>query len=383
MSSMQNGSLIKANRRNGPEVWEFRWRDRTSGNAVYRRIVLGSTQQFPTEIEARAAAAGIVLEINVNDPRVQTHALTISQLAEHYRHRELSSDNTWKSYKKGYENYLKRWIVPKWGEFALCKIKPIEVELWLRQLPLARSSCAKIKNIMSVLFNHARRYELFDDNPIQLVRQSAKRRRIPLILLVDEIRQLLSAVGPLPRILIFMDATTGLRQSELFGLRWRDVAFDGGQMNVVRSVVQGVISSCKTETSMKPVPMGPYLADMLKKWKDEAVYASPDDWVFASVRTQGKRPVWGQSLMRKKIHPVAKKLGINKRIGWHTFRHSYSSILRSLRTDIKVHQDLLRHSSARLTLDTYTQCVTTAKREAQDAVIRLLVPNLCTEFGLL
>jgi len=104
---MQNGSLIKANRRNGQELWEFRWRDRTSGKAVYRRIALGSAQQFPTEIEARAAAAGIVLEINVNDPRVQTHALTMSQLAEHYRHRELSPDNTWKSYstKRGYENY--------------------------------------------------------------------------------------------------------------------------------------------------------------------------------------------------------------------------------------------------------------------------------------
>jgi integrase len=236
-------------------VWEFRWRDRTSGKAVYRSIVLGSAQQFPTEIEARAAAAGIVLEIDVNDPRVQTHALTISQPAEHYRHRELSPDNTWKSYstKKGYENYLKGWIVPKWGEFALCKIKPIEVELWLRQLPLARSSCAKIKNTMSVPFNHARRYELFDDNPIHLVRQSAKRRRIPHILLIDEIRQLLSAVDPLPRILIVMDATTGFRKSELFGLRWRDVDFDGGQMNVVRSEVQGVISSCKTETSMKPI----------------------------------------------------------------------------------------------------------------------------------
>ena len=52
-----------------------------------------------------------------------------------------------------------------------------------------------------------------------------------------------------------------------------------------------------------------------------------------------------------------------------------SSILRFLGTDIKVQQDLLRHSSARLTLDTYTQSVTTAKREAQDAVIRLLVPD--------
>jgi hypothetical protein len=43
-----------------------------------------------------------------------------------------------------------------------------------------------------------------------------------------------------------------------------------------------------------------------------------------------------------------------------------------LGTDIKVQQDLLRHSSARLTLDTYTQSVTPAKREAQNAVIALL-----------
>ncbi len=371
---MQNGSLMKSKRRNGQTVWEFRWRDRTSGKAVYRRIVLGTTQQFATEREARDAVAGIVLEINVNDPRLQTARLTISQLAEHYRRRELASDNTRKTYstKKGYENYLRRWIVPKWGEYSLDKIKPIEVELWLRKLSLARSTCAKIKNIMSVLFNHARRYELFDANPMNLVRQSAKRRRIPYILHVDQIRRLLGAVGPLPHILIFIDATTGLRQSELFGLRWRDLDFDSGQISVVRSVVNGVISNCKTEASMKPIPMGPSLAEILKKWKNEARYAGADDWVFASTRTKGKRPLWGQSIMCKRIRPVANKLGIEKRIGWHTFRHSYSTLLRSLGTDIKVQQDLLRHSSARLTLDTYTQSVTPAKREAQNAVAMLL-----------
>ena len=133
---MQNGSLITSTRRNGEKVWELRWRDRTSGKAVYRRIVLGTTQQFATENQARAAVAGIVLEINVDDPRLQTHALTISQLAEHYRRRELSPDNTWKTYstKKGYDNYLRRWIVPKCRACQLGKIKPIEVELWLRQL---------------------------------------------------------------------------------------------------------------------------------------------------------------------------------------------------------------------------------------------------------
>ena len=73
------------------------WRDRTNWKAVYPRIGLGTTRQFVTEIEARAAVAGIVLEINVNDPRLQTCALTISQLTEHYRRREISADNTWKS----------------------------------------------------------------------------------------------------------------------------------------------------------------------------------------------------------------------------------------------------------------------------------------------
>jgi hypothetical protein len=84
-SSMQNGSVMKSKRQNGQTVWEFRWRDRTSGKAVYRRIVLGTTEQFATEREARDAVAGIVLEINVNDPRLRTARLTISQLAEHYR----------------------------------------------------------------------------------------------------------------------------------------------------------------------------------------------------------------------------------------------------------------------------------------------------------
>ena len=89
---------------------------------------------------------------------------------------------------------------------------------------------------------------------------------------------------------------------------------------------------------------------------------------------EGKRPVWGQSIMRKQIHPTIEKLGIEKRIGWHTFRHSYSTLLRHLGTDIKVQQHLLRHSSARLTLDTYTQALTPAKREAQNAIVQLLLP---------
>jgi site-specific recombinase XerD len=75
--------------------------------------------------------------------------------------------------------------------------------------------------------------------------------------------------------------------------------------------------------------------------------------------------------MRHQIRPVAVKLGITERIGWHTFRHTFSSLLRATGADIKVMQELLRHASSRVTLDTYTQAVTTQKRKAQSEVIRL------------
>jgi len=79
--------------------------------------------------------------------------------------------------------------------------------------------------------------------------------------------------------------------------------------------------------------------------------------------------------MRRDIHPVAEKLGITKRIGWHTFRHTYSTFLRAVGADLKVTQELLRHSTIRVTLDTYTQAVTAAKRTAHTAVVSLIVGN--------
>src|SRR5437588_222046 len=118
------------------------------------------------------------------------------------------------------------------------------------------------------------------------------------------------------------------------------------------------------------------LAEALKVWRDYTKYSKADDWVFASPAARGKRPYWGQCPMRTIIRPAAAKIGITQRIGLHTSRHTYSSLLKANKTDIKVTQELLRHASSRVTLDTYTQAVTVQKRRAQSSVIRLL--QACT-----
>ena len=114
-----------------------------------------------------------------------------------------------------------------------------------------------------------------------------------------------------------------------------------------------------------------YLAKALREWRKQTKYRALDDGVFASPASCGRRPYWAQSIMRNLIRPAAVELGITERIGWHTFRHTYSSLLRATGADIKVMQELLRHASSRVTLDTYTQAVTLHKRKVQSDVIRL------------
>jgi integrase len=202
---------------------------------------------------------------------------------------------------------LTRWVRPHWQKYQLAEVRTIQVESWLRGLPLAKSSCAKIRNLMSVLFNHACRYELFDRNPIYLVRQSAKRRTPPAILVPAEIKALIDGLALRERTLVLLAASTGLRQSEIFGLKWGDIDFERGTMSVIRSIVYGVVGPCKTESSQKPVPMHPILADALMQWRKRCTYIKPEDWVFASKRYRGRRPYWGQAILRKSF---ASKLGV-------------------------------------------------------------------------
>ena len=92
---------------------------------------------------------------------------------------------------------------------GLAEVRTIQVESWLRGLPLAKSSCANIRNLMSVLFDHACRYELFNRNPIYLVRQSAKHRTPPGILMPAEIKALIGGLALREPTLVLHAASTG------------------------------------------------------------------------------------------------------------------------------------------------------------------------------
>ena len=105
------------------------------------------------------------------------------------------------------------------------------------------------------------------------------------------------------------------------------------------------------------------------------------DWVFASPTMKGEHSYWPDNLMKRYIKPVAKANGIHKNIGWHTFRHTFGTLLKANGEDVKTVQELLRHANSRITLDVYTQAVGSNKRAAQSKVVRMMIPGMGQNAG--
>ena len=330
-------------------------------------IVSRGSLGFPKRKDAEKAVTQ--LRFDVNDGAAFA-PMNMEQLAAHFERVEipLKSHST----AEGYKNYLKLHIIPKWGQYALSAMKSVEVESWLRNLTRIDGKQAspgtktKIRNLLSTLFSHAIRYELAARNPIAPVRTSAKQLRTPDILTAGEFQTLVLGLSQRERVMVLLAGSTGLRRGELIALRWRDIDFELKQANVTHSVWHNVEGDTKTEASRKPVPLPNLVVEELKHWRKTSLYKADEDFVFPSVAKDGTQPLTPDLILKRHIRPALKRLGITKRIGWHSFRHGLAIMLRQHGVDIKTGQELLRHANSRYHADIYQQAVGDERRVAQN-----------------
>jgi integrase len=143
---------------------------------------------------------------------------------------------------------------------------------------------------MSALYQHARRHEFIATNPISLVRQSAVRQKEPEVLDPEEVGSLLEELDEPFRTIVYLAAVSGMRRGELFGLKWKDVDLQLGQLKVVRSIIDQKVGETKTRGSKRPLPLPTEAVVALSKWKDATQYGGKEDWVFASPHAFGELP---------------------------------------------------------------------------------------------
>ena len=115
---MQNGSIMRSERRRGPDVWEFRWREPgANGKRKHRRMVVGPVDRFRDKDSMMRATTALRRDINMpmfavkeSPSRSRNWPITILSAS-------LAPNNRWKTHstKLGYQGYVRTWIIPRWA----------------------------------------------------------------------------------------------------------------------------------------------------------------------------------------------------------------------------------------------------------------------------
>jgi len=374
----QYGSLQLDKRSKGPDVWVYRWREYLPNGKMQRRgEMIGTIEQYPNKADAQKASEHLRLTANSDNPGARD--VTFGALLDRYRKEEMPERH---STYLAYRSYIETHIRPKWASTPLRKLvakgASFTVEQWLKSLDLAPKTKGNIRNVMAVVLHCAMRWGLIEQgiNPLSLVRVKgiSRRQTEPRVLTADEIPSLIAALPTEPyHTMLVMALSTGLRCSELFALKWVDIDWDGLTLLVRRAIVDGVVGDVKTKYSQSGLPLDPALAEILLSWKRATQFSHETDWVFASPMKAGERPLRSTAVLANHIKPAAITACLGSSVGWHTFRHTYSSMLRQLGVDMKVQQELLRHADVRTTMNVYTQAISEQKRAAHSGVVRMVL----------
>lgn len=341
-------------------------------------MTIGTVDRYKSEAAAVKAAGHLRLSANSDNPN--GGSVSVADIVGRFLNEELTDART--STRQSYESNLKKHILPKWGDYSLTAVKALAVENWLKTLSLAPKTKVQLRNLLAQLFHTAYRYEILPQapNPMKLVRVrgGSKRLKQPRVLTPEECGALLRELPDEPfRTMVLLAMATGLRCSELSALKWQDVDWDSLTLKIERAIVDNVVAGTKTIGSAATIPLDPAMAELLLRWYRTTDFNDQEDWMFASPYRTGRTPYHPYSVQRFRLRPAAKAAGLGS-IGWHDFRHTYSSLLRAAGVDVKVQQELLRHAQSSTTLDLYTQAYEPAKRAA---VGKIAAQVLVDSFG--
>jgi integrase len=363
------GWIEKQKRRDGLSVFVWRHRQKQPGGSHKKlTVLLGTVEQLKTK-----AAAWREVELNPLYASLETglnEQVRFGALCNRYTEQAIPSRH---STRKSYMTILNKHILPRWQYTPLCEVRPMFVQDWLDQAPLAPKTKGKIKALMHRLFEKAMFWELIPvgRNPMALVeiQGASRRRKKPIILTVEQYFAVLELLPEPYRTMVVVAQCLGLRVSEILALQWRDINFGELTMRVTRGVVDGVVDEVKTEYSEDDLPLDPDLATVLLSWKERCP-KSEEGWMFPSPVTG--RCYHASPIQQDYIRAAGRKLGLGD-IGWHTFRHTYRSWLDSVGTSMGVQQKLMRHAQIATTMNVYGHAMMESKRAANSKVVQMVL----------
>jgi integrase len=297
--------------------------------------------------------------------------------------RQLALQGSRRSYLQNCESMERVHLAPALGDRRLDKVKPEHVEALAERMLAAGKSPKTVRNVLSYLhgvFEHAAARGWAVENPVRRAARPKRRRSTDAnpdlqFLTVDELDAVLRAIpdevvrrapaptrqgrrgpapppppdvlGPVLRVVILAAAMSGLRQSELLGLRWRDVDWTAQRLRVRNTFVRGEHSGegKSDRSTSRSVPMATRLAAELDRWSRRTAWGGEDQLVFA-------HPYSGRPLDRTKVSRRFREACVSagvQPIRFHDLRHTFGTRLVANGVPLRSVQEWLGHADAKTT----------------------------------
>lgn len=279
----------------------------------------------------------------------------------------------WDTYIKQFENYLRlerslstnsveayvRDVVKlkEFIEISNQSVSPLEIENlhlqnfveYIYEMGLTPTTQARMLSGIKAFYKYLVFENVISQDPTTLIEGPKLGRKLPDVLSVEDIDVLLGAIdlskpeGMRNRAMLETLYSSGLRVSELVGLRISHVYFDIGFLRVIGK-----------GNKERLVPIGREALKYIRMYKEEVRVHVPVQPGFENVLFLNRR---GKQLTRVMVFTVIKNLvaatNLNKKVSPHTFRHSFATHLIEGGADLRVVQEMLGHESI-TTTEIYT-----------------------------
>jgi integrase len=321
---------------------------------------------FARKKDADAYHDSVRVDVSRGVHTAPSRSITVAKAAEDWI-TGVAAEGRERTTIEGYQQHVRLHIRPALGHRKLANLTTPDIEKFKDNLlvMLSRAMARKVlRSLKSLLKDAHRRGHVAQNVASTSTIKSDRRLKRKLQAGVDfplpqEVRRMVEAAQGRRRLLIVVAAFTGLRASEMRGLRWEDVDLKRSIIHVKqRADRYGVIGNPKSEAGERAVPVGPMVVNTMR----EERLRSTTDLVFA---TRSGKPITHTNLAARIFQPlqtdaeIVNKDGKPKYPGLHSLRHFYASWCINRKQDgglelpLKEVQARLGHATLAMTADTY------------------------------
>ncbi|WP_265570851.1 tyrosine-type recombinase/integrase [Sphingomicrobium nitratireducens] len=330
-------------------------------------------KQFARKKDAEAWATKASWEVSQGIHTPDSQSITVKAAADLWI-KAAEANGRERSTIKQYKELKRLHIIPLIGDERLSQLTMPKVEAFKDRLLETRSRAMAGKAVrgLSSILNEAQRRGLVAQNVakgVKVVRPSREKTRIQ-IPTREQLKAMLEAADDDFRPMLLTAIVTGLRSSELRGLRWQDIDLKRGVVSVSQRADQwGMLGLPKSSAGIRDIPIAPGVVKELKAWKlrcpnSELAFPNSEGGVLHH-----------SNLLRRKYQPTQEDAGIVKPFGMHALRHAAASAWIKQGIDLKRLSTWMGHSSVQITLDTYGHLISDRRMDkelAREAAANLI-----------